>query len=98
MPPAARLTDPTAHGTPLTGAPSHNVFIGGLPAWRQTDVHTCPLVTPPPPAVPHVGGPVQLGSTTVMINGIPAARQGDVIVESGPPNTIAAGCTTVIIG
>jgi uncharacterized Zn-binding protein involved in type VI secretion len=26
------------------------------------------------------------------------ARQGDVIVESGPPNTITMGCPTVLIG
>jgi len=48
--------------------------------------------------VPHVGGVVALGSLTVLINNLPAARQGDVIVESGPPNTIAMGCPTVLIG
>lgn len=95
MPPAARLTDPTAHGTPLTGAASPNVLIGGLPAWRQTDMHVCPLVTA---TVPHSGGPLQLGSSSVFINGIPAARQGDTIVESGPPNNIVMGCPTVMIG
>lgn len=96
MPPAARVTDPTAHGTPLTGAGSTDVMIGGLPAWRAvTDVHTCPLTTGP---VPHVGGVVQGGSTTVLINGVPAARQGDTIVEAGPPNTVVGGCPTVIIG
>lgn len=31
---AARITDLTAHGTPLSpGPPSPNVLIGGLPAW-----------------------------------------------------------------
>ncbi|MBS0529645.1 MAG: PAAR domain-containing protein [Proteobacteria bacterium] len=31
---AARLGDPTAHGSPLVpGPPSPNVFIGGQPAW-----------------------------------------------------------------
>lgn len=96
MPPAARTLDQTAHGTPLTGAGSPDVFVGKLPAWRTTDVHTCPLVTGP--GVPHVGGIVQAGSTSVLINGVPAARQGDVIVEAGPPNSIAAGCPTVNIG
>lgn len=72
------------------------MFIGGQPAWRAAaDFHTCPLSSGP---APHVGGVVALGSTTVMINGLPAARQGDTIVESGPPNTIAAGCPTVMIG
>lgn len=95
MPPAARVSDMTAHGSPLTGVGSSNVLIGGLPAWRATaDIHTCPLTS----LVPHVGGVVQLGSTSVLINNLPAARMGDVIIESGPPNTITSGCSTVIIG
>ena len=97
MPPAARVTDQTSHGTPLTGAGSVNVLIGGMPAWRAlADFHACPLVTPP--AAPHVGGVAQPGNPTVLINNLPAARQGDVILEAGPPNTIAMGCPTVIIG
>lgn len=33
--PAARITDMTAHGSPLSPGPaSTNVMIGGLPAWR----------------------------------------------------------------
>lgn len=95
MPPAARATDPTAHGTPLPGPGSPDVLIGGLPAWRVgLDVHTCPLSDPKP----HVGGVVQSGSATVLINGAPAARMGDPIAEAGPPNTIVAGCPSVIVG
>jgi uncharacterized Zn-binding protein involved in type VI secretion len=97
MPFAARVGDMTSHGTPLGPGPgSTNVLIGGMPAWRATaDMHTCPLVTG---VVPHVGGVVAVGSTTVLINSLPAARQGDIIVEGGPPNTIAMGCTTVMVG
>lgn len=97
MPPAARMGDTTSHGTPLAPGPgSLNVLIGGLPAWRATaDFHTCPLVSG---VVPHVGGVVALGSLTVLINNLPAARQGDMIVESGPPNSIVMGCPTVMIG
>lgn len=97
MPPAARVGDMTSHGTPLGPGPgSFNVLIGGLPAWRATaDFHTCPLSSGP---VPHVGGMVSLGSPTALINNLPAARQGDMIVESGPPNSIVMGCPTVIIG
>ncbi len=97
MPPAARIGDMTSHGTPLSPGPgSFNVFIGGKPAWRATaDFHTCPLSSGP---VPHVGGMVALGSLTVFINNLPAARQGDMIVESGPPNSIVMGEPTVIIG
>lgn len=95
--PAARVTDPTSHGTPLSPGPgSVNVLIGGLPAWRAAaDFHTCPLVTV---LVPHVGGVVAVGSTTVLINNLPAARMGDQIVEAGPPNAIVMGEPTVLIG
>lgn len=97
MPMAARVSDMTAHGTPLGPGPgSPNVLIGGMPAWRAiADFHNCPLVTG---TVPHVGGVVTVGSTTVLINNLPAARQGDVINESGPPNSILVGCPTVLIG
>ena len=97
MPLAARMADQTSHGTPLSPGPgSANVLIGGMPAWRAAaDFHACPLVTV---LVPHVGGVVAMGSATVLINNLPAARQGDMIVESGPPNTIAMGCPTVQIG
>jgi uncharacterized Zn-binding protein involved in type VI secretion len=97
MPFAARVGDPTSHGTPLgpgPGAPT--VLIGGMPAWRATtDMHACPLVTV---LVPHVSGVVAMGSVTVLINNLPAARQGDIVVEAGPPNAIVMGCPTVAIG
>jgi len=97
MPPAARVGDITSHGTPLGPGPgSINVLIGGMPAWRAAvDTHTCPLVSG---VVPHVGGVVAVGSVTVLINNLPAARMGDTVVESGPPNTISIGCMTVLIG
>ena len=98
MPPAATLTNPTSHGIPLSPGPgSVNVLIGGKPAWRAAiDFHACPLVNG---TVPHVGGMVLKGSTTVFINKMPAARQGDTVVETpGPPSTIAMGMPTVIIG
>jgi uncharacterized Zn-binding protein involved in type VI secretion len=95
--PAARIGDLTSHGTPLSPGPgSANVFIGGRPAWRAlADVHACPLVDG---VKPHVGGVVLVGSTTVMIGGLPAVRQGDQVVEAGAPNAIALGSLTVMIG
>ncbi len=95
--PAARMGDPTSHGTPLSPGPgSVNVLISGKPAWRvASDFHACPLVTV---LVPHVGGVVAMGSVTVLINGLPAARLGDMVVESGPPNAIVMGDPTVLIG
>ena len=94
--PAARVGDMTGHGTPLGPGPgSFNVLIGGMPAWRATsDSHTCPVSTP----VPHAAGIVAMGSVTVLINSLPAVRMGDMIVEAGPPNSIAMGCMTVLIG
>jgi uncharacterized Zn-binding protein involved in type VI secretion len=97
MPLAARVGDMTAHGTPLApGVGSINVLIGGMPAWRATaDFHACPIVKG---TVPDVGGVVMLGSLTVFINNLPAARQGDMIVEATAPNAIAMGCPKVLIG
>lgn len=95
--PAARVGDITSPGTPLAPGPGcPTVLIGGQPAWRATsDVHACPLVDG---VKPHVGGVVAIGSTTVMIGGSPAARQGDMVVEASAPNTIVGGATTVSIG
>jgi uncharacterized Zn-binding protein involved in type VI secretion len=60
------------------------------------DIHLC---TTPVPVPPHGPGVVIDGSATVMINNLPACRLGDTILEAiGPPNKIAMGCPTVIIG
>lgn len=97
MPPAATLGSLTSHGTPLGPGPgSVNVLIGGKPAWRMgSDFHACPLFDGPKP---HVGGVVSMGSATVLINSLPAARVGDMITEAGAPNTITMGEVTVNIG
>lgn len=59
-------------------------------------MHVCPMVTA---FVPHVGGPVQPpGCPTVLIGGMPAACVGDMLVCTGPPDTIIMGSTTVMIG
>ena len=69
------------------------------PAARVGDMHTCPMVTPGVPPVPHVGGPLlPPGSPTVLIGGIPAAVVGGMATCVGPPDSIARGSTTVLIG
>jgi uncharacterized Zn-binding protein involved in type VI secretion len=95
--PAARVGDTTSHGKPLgPGTGSTSVTIGGRPAWRAlVDVHVCPLVTG---TVPHAAGVVVSGSTTVLINNLPAVRVGDQVIEVGPPDTILQGENTVLIG
>lgn len=96
--PAARMGDQTAHGGVIVkGQP--NVLIDGKPAARLTDMHTCPMQTPGTPPIPHVGGPiVGPGAPTVLIGGLPAAVVGDNCVCTGPPDSIVAGSTSVMIG
>lgn len=105
--PAARLGDCMMHGPPLLGAPCPTVLIGGAPAWRVCDQHTCPIPNAPPPAgpgTPHLTGITMPGSLFVFIGGMPAARMGDQVLEPGavvPPlvtNVIVMGCPTVLIG
>ena len=154
MPPAARITDITAHGSPMLPGPgSSNVMIGFLPAWRamspaavaafvaliakimvnvnklataltssnapvaaeatkalsdqipealnmiaSMDTIVCPTLLIGIGGPPHGPGVVIGGSTTVMINNLPAARVGDTIQETMSVNTVVAGCFTVIIG
>jgi uncharacterized Zn-binding protein involved in type VI secretion len=64
------------------------------PAARITDMHVCPLVTG---LVPHVGGPITLGSPNVLIGNLPAARVTDMATCVGPPDVIAVGSATVLI-
>lgn len=96
--PAARMGDATAHGGVIVaGYPT--VSIGGQPAARMGDMHTCPMQTPAVPAsIPHVGGPITMGSPTVLIGNMPAARMGDMAMCTGPPDSIVGGCPTVLIG
>lgn len=63
-------------------------------AARISDMHTCPMVTG---LVPHVGGPVALGSPNVITQSMPQARVGDMAVCVGPPDTIAKGSATVMV-
>ncbi len=65
-------------------------------AARVGDMHVCPMVNG---TVPHVGGPVMpAGCPTVLIGGMPAARVGDMLVCTGPPDSIIKGSATVMIG
>jgi uncharacterized Zn-binding protein involved in type VI secretion len=71
----------------------------GKPAARLTDMHTCPMVTPGTPPIPHVGGPISGPCVPpVLIGFLPAATVGDMCVCVGPPDTIAMGSPTVFIG
>ena len=62
------------------------------PAARLSDMHTCPLPL-------HVGGPIlPTCCPTVIVGGLPQARVGDLLLCDGPPDVIAVGSPTVLIG
>ncbi len=59
-------------------------------------MHVCPLVTG---VVPHVGGPIlPPGDPTVLIGSMPAATATSLCTCTGPPDVIAMGSTSVMIG
>ncbi len=64
------------------------------PAAVIGSAHSCPQWSG---KTPHVGGPVAAGSGNVFITGMPAAREGDMMVCSGPPDKIASGSSSVTI-
>jgi uncharacterized Zn-binding protein involved in type VI secretion len=93
MPPAARISDQTAHPGLISPPGCPTVLIGGLPAARVGDMHICsfppPAVHPPTPIIPP-------GCPTVLIGGMPAARVGDMSGCGAP--ILPPGCPTVMIG
>ncbi len=89
--PAAKTAEETTKAGAATAMGS---MISGMAG--GADIHTC---TVPLPVPPHGPGVVVDGSGSVLINNLPAARQGDTIVEAvGPPNKITTGDATVLIG
>ena len=67
-----------------------------MPAARITDMHICPMVTG---LVPHVGGPIMPpGVPTVLIAKLPAATVSKMCSCVGPPDVIAKGSASVMIG
>jgi uncharacterized Zn-binding protein involved in type VI secretion len=71
----------------------------GNPAARVGDMHTCPMVTPGLPPVPHVGGPVlPPGVPLVLIGSLPSVTIGNMCTCVGPPDIISMGSTSVLIG
>ncbi|MEM8611321.1 MAG: PAAR domain-containing protein [Cyanobacteria bacterium P01_H01_bin.105] len=61
----------------------------------STDQHACTVVKI---AIPDGNGVVTKGSSSVLINGLPACRVGDPIQEITSVNSIVAGATNVLIG
>ncbi len=89
--PAAKIAEQAAKAAAAASMSTTIVSSAG-----GADIHNCATPLPVPP---HGPGVVINGSRTVLINGLPACRLGDRIVEAvGPPNKILAGCATVLIG
>lgn len=101
--PAARVGDaskpPHAPGTLTPGPGSLDVSIGNKPAWRANiDSAMCTTPIAPPAPAPHGPEKCYLGSLSVMINNQMAVRQDDILIGAGPPNQVAIGFPTVLIG
>jgi uncharacterized Zn-binding protein involved in type VI secretion len=85
---------------------SQNVNVQGMPAATQGSTATnTPAHIPqggPFQAPPKNQATVQLGSSTVMVNGKPAARNGDTCMTCNDPSDLPAGtiiaASTVMIG
>ncbi|MGH8001510.1 MAG: PAAR domain-containing protein [Brasilonema sp.] len=89
--PAAIATEESTKASLLASMSSSIMLSAG-----GADIHVC---TTPLPAPPHGPGVVINGSKTVLINGLPACRIGDRILEAiGPTNKIIGGCISVLIG
>lgn len=89
---------PAAKATEEALKASEAAAMGGAitAAAGGADINMCATPLPIPP---HGPGIVTTPSKTVMINNLGACRVGDTILEAiGPPDAIAMGCPTVIIG
>lgn len=89
--PAAKLAEETAKAT--AAATMGATISGGA---MGADIHMCGTPLPIPP---HGPGVVIDSSQTVIIGMLGAARMGDTLLEAvGPPNKVAKGEFTVMIG
>lgn len=95
--PAARLSDMTVTGDPITGPGAPTVLIGGLPAATATSMVSgaaCVGVVTPANC-----------ATTVLIQNLPAARVSAVVTGANPATGVPVstavgppGCPTVLLG
>ncbi len=95
MPQAARQFDTTAHGGFIWCETASTVYINHYFAAMLGTDHVCPMTTG---TVPHKGGPVTTSSSNVYIESPLAARMGDTLTCTGPPDTITTGSPNVFIG
>ena len=94
MPFAARVGDLTPHPGAIIPPGCPTVLIGGLPAARVGDMHTCTF--PPPGRTAPAVADLPPGVPTVLIGGMPAAVVGSMSGCGAP--ILPPGCPTVMIG
>lgn len=104
--PPAPVPTPVPHPPipfPIVGNCAMTVMIANAPAATVSSMTQPCLV---PPCVPGGPGIVAMGSTTVLIHGLPAARVGDLVnfascvapIPSPTGKILPPGAPTVIIG
>lgn len=84
--------------TPAQAKPMEDMAAGVdemIDIMASTDQHDCTVIKV---IIPDGKGVVINGSTSVMINGLPACRVGDTIMETTSINSITEGEATVVIG
>ncbi len=91
MPAAARVGDLSNHGGTIVGPGVSTVLIAGQPAAVVGDTHVCVL---PPQGHQPTASSFPMGSTTVLIGGVPALRTTDACLCGA---MAAVGAPTVVI-
>jgi len=89
--------DATVHGGAIVqGDPT--LLVDGMPVATVGSMHVCPMANPGSPPAPHVGGPVTQGVPWFTVNGSAVATVGCVCVCCGPPDAIAMGSPSLVVG
>lgn len=84
--PVVFLGSVSSHGGAMITATGANVLASGMPSCRSGDLHTCPIQY-------HGVTPI-ISTSTVLDNGVPIARVGDM---TGCGATLVTGAFTVLV-
>lgn len=84
----------TSHGGQVTGGSANVLYGGAVPVARVGDPATCPLACGD--EQPHVGGVIANGSSSVFVNGLPAAVSGvSQVPESCATSSVLSGVPNI---
>jgi uncharacterized Zn-binding protein involved in type VI secretion len=96
---AAKAAATAAFAAAISSAQGAAAGMTAMSGNGTPDMHNCTMPAPVAPGCFHGPGVVLQASTTVTINGLPATRVGDKVVEAlGGPDAIVAGENSVLIG